>query len=58
MGDIDWSDLVQNRDMRWAFVNSVMKLYVPLSVGYFLTRSGPVTFSGRTLLHGVSEIVS
>jgi hypothetical protein len=27
------------------------------NVEYFLTSCGPVNFSGRTLLHGVSELV-
>jgi len=29
MGGIDWIDLAQDRDRRWALVNAVMNLRVP-----------------------------
>jgi hypothetical protein len=29
MGGIDWIDLAQERDRWWAFVNTVMNLWVP-----------------------------
>ena len=32
----------------------ITNLLVPLNAGNFLTKSEPVSFSGRTLLHGVS----
>ena len=32
-----------------------MNLRVPLNAGNFLTRSEPVSFSRRTLFHGVSK---
>jgi hypothetical protein len=40
---------------RWQVLgNAVMTLQVPINVGNFLTSWGPVTFSGGTLVHGVS----
>ena len=36
-GDMDWIDLVQNRDRRRALVTAVTNLRVPLNVGNFLT---------------------
>jgi hypothetical protein len=48
-------DLTQD-GTRWrGLVNAVMNLLVPYNVGNFLTSRGPVNFSGRILLHGVSE---
>jgi len=35
-------------------VNMVLSVWVPQSVGNFLTRRGTVSFSGRTLFIGVS----
>jgi hypothetical protein len=37
-------------------VNVVMNLWVPYSVGNFSSSSGPVSFSGRLLLHGVCSL--
>jgi hypothetical protein len=47
-------DLVQDRGRWWVLVNVVMNLWVPKNMGNFLTGSKPVSFSRRTLLHGVS----
>jgi hypothetical protein len=46
--------VVEGRD-KWAILNLVMNLWVPLSGGNFLTSSGGITFSRRTLLRGVSQ---
>jgi hypothetical protein len=54
--DIDWIDLVQDRNRRQAVVYWVMnvKLYYEEN---FLTSWGPVSFSRRTVLYGVRYIV-
>jgi len=55
-GYMDRIDLAQDRE-RWRESVSVVKyLRVAQNSGYFLTSWWPVSFSGRTLLHGVSSI--
>jgi hypothetical protein len=54
-GSMDWINLAQDRDRWRALVYTVMKLRVPLNAGNFLSSSGRFSFSGRTLLHGVSK---
>jgi hypothetical protein len=50
-----WIDLAQDRDMWRELVNAAMDIRVPQNSGNFLTSREPVSFSGRTLLHGVSK---
>jgi len=52
---MDWIGLAEDRDRWQALMNAVMNLRVPLNAGNFLTSCKPVSFSRRTLLHGVSN---
>ena len=45
----DWIYLTRDRNM----CRKVMNLLVPLTAGNFWTGQGAITFSRRTLLHGV-----
>jgi hypothetical protein len=51
---MDWIELAQDRQMA-ALMNAVMNYRVPYDAGNFLTSCKPVSFSRRTLLHGVSK---
>jgi hypothetical protein len=56
-GGIDWIDLAKDLE-RWRdIVNEVMNLRAPQNVGNFLTSSEAVSFSRRTLLPAVSEVI-
>jgi hypothetical protein len=55
MGGMDWINLAQDRDRWRVLVNTVMNLRVVKNVGNFLSILGRFSFSGRTLLHGVSK---
>jgi hypothetical protein len=53
-GGMDWIDVAPTTDRWQALVNAVMNLRVPYNVGNFLTSCELVSFSRRTVLHGVS----
>jgi hypothetical protein len=48
-----WTDLAQDRDRWWTFVNEGMNLRVPQNAGNFLTTYGTVSFSEKIMLHGI-----
>ena len=56
-GYMDWIGLTQDRDRWRTLVSAVMNLRVPWNAGNFLTSCKPVSFSRRTLHHGVSKEV-
>ena len=56
-GYMDWIGLAQHRDSLRTLVSAVMNLRVPWNPGNFLTSCKPVSFSRRTLHHGVSNYV-
>jgi hypothetical protein len=51
----DWMALAQDRDRWRALVSTLRKLRVPKMRGTSLLAAEPVSFSRRTLLHGVSK---
>ena len=54
-GYMDWTGLTQDRERWRTLVSAVMNLRVPWNAGNFLTSCKPVSFSRRTLHHGVSN---
>ena len=54
-GYMDWIGLAQDRDRWRTLVSAVMNLRVPWNAGNFLTTCKAVSFSRRTLHHGVSK---
>ena len=51
----DWMELAQDGDRWQALVSTVRNLWVPKMRGISWLASEPVSFSRRTLLHGVSK---
>ena len=54
-GYMDWIGLAKDRDRWRTLVSAVMNLRVPGNAVNFLTSCKPVSFSRRTLHHGVSK---
>jgi len=54
----DWMELAQNMDRWLALVSTVRNLRVPKMRGISLLAAELVSFSRRTLLHGVRKQVS
>ena len=54
-GYMDWIGLAQDIDRWRMLVSALMKLRVPWNAGNFLTSCKPVSFSKKTLHHGVSK---
>jgi len=53
-GGVDWFYLAQNIDRWRSLVNTVMNLLLPYSAENFLTSGEAVSFSRRTVRHGVN----
>jgi hypothetical protein len=51
---MDWIDLALDRDKWRAVVNTAINPRIHQNAGNLLSSCGPLGFSGRTLLHGVS----
>jgi hypothetical protein len=52
---VDWIHLLQDRDQRQAPLNALMNFRFPQKARNFLTSRTTVSFSRRTLLHGVQD---
>jgi hypothetical protein len=56
-GGMDWIKLAQERDSCLALLNVLTNFWAPYNAGNFLTICNPVSFSRRTLFHGISKEV-
>jgi len=54
-GYMDWIGLSQDKDSWRTLVSVLMNLRIPWNAGNFLASCKPVSFSRRTLHHGVSK---
>jgi len=52
---MEWIGLGQDGNRWQALVNAIINFRVPYNAGNFLTSLEPISFSRRTLLHGVSK---
>jgi len=55
---MNWIDLTPHRDTCFNILNMVIKLRIPCNVGNFLPSLGTLSFSRKTLQHGVSQCFS
>jgi hypothetical protein len=53
---VHWINLHQDTGQKRAVVNTVTNIPIPKKAGHFMTSCVTISFSGRTLLHGVSGI--
>jgi hypothetical protein len=51
---LDWITLAQNRDKWRAGAKKVTDFRVPQNAGHFFTGRGTISFSRKTVLHGVN----
>jgi len=52
---MDWIGMAQDRERWRTLVSAVMNLRIPCNAGNFLTSCKQVSFSRRTLHHGLSK---
>ena len=57
-GGMYWFEMAQDRERWRTYVSAVMNCRFPCNVGNFLTSCKPVSFSRRTLVHGVNMSVT